>query len=320
MIERRALPLLATALMPGGGSGMPPVGATFLQPLRPDFRRGLAGWEEVFHGLRAFGIRTLILQWSEIEELDLADDALARIMLAAHRAGAEIWIGTSYRSEWWRLPDAPPDELQAYFEAQQARLEERAAKLAAMLRQEGEACVTGWYVTEELDDMSWRRPERAGALRRFLTRQCAALSGIAPWPVAISVFANDMPAIDGFAGFMARLCEETGLRRVLVQDGTGAAGRSLEEARHLGEAFARAPWSAGSGFGMVVECFHQAAPGPPGSVPRITPASADEILARLQAANGLGTLPLTSFSHPHHLMPHGGEQAARVGRALLALR
>lgn len=319
MIRRRNLPVLATAITPTAG-GVPAVGATFLQPLRPDFRRSLADWEGLFAGLRAFGIRTLILQWSEIEDLDLADGGLARIMRAAQRVEAEIWIGTSYRTAWWELPSAPLGQVQDYFDTRQTRLRERAAKLAAVLRLEGEACVTGWYVTEELDDMSWRRPERAALLRRFLTGQCAILTEIARRPVAISVFANDMPAIDGFAGFISRLCEETGLRNVLVQDGTGAAGRSLEEVRLLGAAFARVGWAAGCGFGMVVECFNQAASVPAGGAPRITTASVSEILARLHAANGLGTLPLTSFSHPHHLMAYGGDDAARVGQALLAHR
>lgn len=168
--------------------------------------------------------------------------------------------------------------------------------------------------------MSWRRPERALPLRRFLAAQCATLAAILPRPVAISVFANDLPGIDAFAGFVARLCGETGLRRVLVQDGTGAAARPAAEVRRLGAAFARAGWPAGGGFGMVVECFDQAPPLVPGSPPRITPAAASDIRARLEASQGLGSLPLTSFSHPHHLMPHGGEAAARAGRALLALR
>lgn len=141
---RRALPALAGLLIPTTARAMPAVGATFLQPLRPDFRRDVEDWESLFTGLAAFGIRTLILQWSEIEGLDLADEALARILRAAHRRGAEIWIGTAYRTGGWALPDAPLAQLQACFGAEQAHLRARAARLAVVLRQEGDARVTGW--------------------------------------------------------------------------------------------------------------------------------------------------------------------------------
>jgi hypothetical protein len=294
------------------------VGATFIQPLRRDFTRSGAEWESLFVGLQAFGIRTLILQWAEIDGLDLADDALSRIMNAARRMRAEIWIGTSYRAAWWNVLSAPLGDMQAYFQEEQARLRGRVSKLSAMLRQDAARCVKGWYVTEELDDMSWRRPERAPLLRRFLQGQSETLLGIMPLPVAISVFANDIPAIGTFATFIAQLCEDSGLGRVLVQDGTGAARRSLEEARLLGEGFRRAPWTPNTEFGMVVECFNQAAPTYPGADPVITPASPNDILQRLHASTGFGSLPLTTFSHPHHLMSHGGDEAAQVGRDLLA--
>lgn len=313
-------PLLA-ATSPGPCPAAP-FRATILQLLRRDAARPPDAWRVLMRELKHLGIRDLILQWTSFDATDFYGGrqstsetlpVLPTILRAAHAAGLHVWIGLHQDPEWWSAASRPATELDAWLAGRLADLDARLPSLARALTAAPRRTVSGWYLTDELDDGSWQAPEREAALARYLRATTDRLRRASPGrPTAISAFANGVQDVAAYGAQLRRVTAGAGIGRLLVQDAIGAGKRTPDQARETAQAVARALRGGTTRLGMVVELFdlraaakdHEAATAP-------APVSA--ILARLAATAGIGNLPITSFSHAHHLSAFGGAEAAERG-------
>ena len=303
-----------------------PFGSTILQILRDDAL--VPGrWDAVMQRLAQFGLRELILQWTSAENIDFyagRPDApeclpvLPDLVGLAARSGLRTWIGLHDDAGWWSAGRRAGSDLQAFMDKRLEALDDRLPYLAETVAELPRAAVAGWYVTEELDDQTWRTEDREAALIRFLSAVTARLRQIAPErPIAISGFANGAADARVYAAQLRRIADAAGFDRLLLQDGIGAGKCRPDQARTIALAAAQAFGGSAAQFGMIVELFDLAGQTDVGGETR--PASLAAIRDRMAATAGIGDLPATSFSHAHHLTSLGGPIAAERGAEFLAL-
>ena len=91
-----------------------------------------------------------------------------RILEAAGRVGLEVVLGLGHDPEYWRMIETRADVLDVYFRVRNTRnlrLQE------ALLENFGNnPDWTGYYLSEEIDDLNWREPDRERVFRQYLLR------------------------------------------------------------------------------------------------------------------------------------------------------
>lgn len=295
--------------------------ATVLQLLRRDAERPAAAWPALMRGLHRFGLRELILQWTSIGETDFyggrpggteALPVLPAVLRAARGAGLRVWVGLHQDPAWWSAASRPDAGLEEWLAGRLADLDARLPALTAALAAAAPRAVAGWYLTDELDDATWRAPGREAALAGHLRATADRLRRVAPGrPIAVSAFSNGAQSPADYGAQLRRLTSGARIERLLLQDAVGAGKRTPDQARDTAAAVARALRGGGTRFGAIVELFDLRAAGADEAATAPAPVAA--ILSRLAAAAGIGDLPPASFSHAHHLDAFGGPEAAERG-------
>ena len=292
---------------------------TILQLLRRDAGRPPRAWAVLMQELRRMGLRSVTLQWSSIDTVDFyrgrpgATEVLPLlpvVLRAAHDAGLRSWLGLHHDGAWWQAAGLPDEALDAYLAARIADLEQRVPALRAAV---AGAPVAGWYVSDELDDATWQAPEREAALTRYLGQLRSRLEHAAPGrPVAVSAFANHAQSAAEYGAQLGRIGAASGIERLLLQDGVGAGKSTVEQAHDTAQGVAAALRGSAVRLGMIVELFEIRKKTTAQDAATV-PAPLAAIQARIAASAGAGDLPLTSFSHAHHLSAFGGAEAAARG-------
>lgn len=303
---------------------------TIFQLLRGDAANTPEAWQGLMQEMSAFGIEELFLQWTSIDSLDFyyghagageTIPLLPEIVRAAESSHRRLWIGLQQDTDFWSVLKRPTPELEAYFQKRVSDLQARLPALKAVLEEASPGLIAGWYLPEEIDDLNWHDPEREAVLGRYLANTHSLLNQAIPGlPVAVSVFSSGAQQGEAFGMQLRRLVLQSGIDRVLIQDGIGAGKRTPAEAALTARAVARSLRRSGAQSGMIIELFNMRQKTAIDAA-ATEPASIAQILERLAATAGIGTLPPTSFSHVHHLTAFGGPEAAERGaewRQLLA--
>lgn len=234
-VFRNWLPAAGMAAVLACAAEAAPVNGTFIQFNREMQSRSVDTWRSDLAQMRAAGMTTLIVQWTaepgllyfqgtlpHAEKLDVLD----RLMEAAEGGGFRIILGLQNDPNYWSEITAREITLRDYF---LARVTQNQRLQKALLDRYGSrADWVGYYLAEELDDQSWRRPERGALMRLYLRQMCRRLRESDPdRPIMASAFfrARTAPAI--VASTWSELTRETGLDVLMIQDGAGGRNPPL---------------------------------------------------------------------------------------------
>jgi len=260
--------------------------------------------------MRAAGVRTVIVQWTETDGERLypvrhsGADPLRAILHAAASRGMEVFLGTHFLSEWWRRWNDP-----AFHEVAAERNATLCRKLAARYGQL--PAWRGWYLPFEIGGWDPDDTETV-ALSRWLARLARDCRRARPGKVLASAFFTRALPAPALGQVMGAIFRKSGVDAVLLQTGVGA--RSWEaQVRDIVplyfSAVARALGGAGPALWAVVETFREV-PGT-GRVPAEAASVTQQIAAVSEHAERV-----LIFDFFHYVSPHRGDAQAVLHRAL----
>lgn len=233
---------LTTATAGACGEGVSSHGfGSFMQPLLEDVQRSEVHWHERMKDWVDLGMRRLVLQHVALEPYDVLvpspgpwrDGAGGRtlgwILDAAQTVGIPVTVGLSYDPRYWTETGVGDlGSVAAYLQRRRDRVSALAQALMPALEHPAFA---GWYLSDEIDDLTWAAPDKQDLMKRWLSDVTSQLSELAPGrSLSLSGYAhsaNTAPQALAcqWAGWLdaAPLIEE-----VLLQDGIGAGNTTLE--------------------------------------------------------------------------------------------
>lgn len=328
---RPLLLALALLLLPAGlqpvsartpAESCPRLTGLFLQPLEAHRAWSRADWTAFFEELAAMRMETLVLQWSGLDRFTVFDadpaDSLPepmidRLLDAAEAAGIRVWIGLVYDPDYWTRIQREAEQLEVYLRRHLLANRELLERLLAEAGQH--PAFAGWYLTEEIEDVTWQDPEKRALLRAHLQALGAEIRARDPQrPIAISGFTGARLDPAALAALWRELLEGSAIDLLLLQDGFGVQPMLPEDLEVYLEALERETRAAGLRLGVVTELFTQTG-GPPLDEDAFTaePASLERIVPQLRAAAAWSALRL-GFSAEYATSAAGRPSAAALGR------
>ncbi len=328
-----ALPVLLTlggALVPSqvsaaGGA----LTGTYLQ-----LTEASAGWDDdrwraLFADLERLGVRELVVQWTLYDQTafyesrvfrSVPDPPLDLVLELADAASMSVLVGLAHDPGYWQKIDRSRDA--GLVDVSLRRLQVASLAVARELQPmlERHPSFRGWYLPEEIDDVSWVEEDRRRLLFTHLRRITQKLEELTPGKdVAISGFSNAATDPVSLGELWRQLVLTTGIRRILFQDGIGVGKLELEYVELYLAALGQATARAGGELQVVVELFEQVDGAPLNDRPfRAVPARLERIERQLEAAAPHSQRGIVAFSVPDYLTPAGGEEAAASMRRWLA--
>ncbi len=307
----------------------PRLQGTFLQLTEAHGRWTRPQWESLFADLRALGLRRLIVQWTVHDDTAFYPSALHRSVPApplpvllelADRDRVEVVVGLASDSRYWEAIARDARLVEVYLRRLRLRSEGVARELAPLVR--GHVSFAGWYVTEEVDDVSWLEPERRLLLAGHLRDLTASLKRMTPGAtVTVSSFSNAHCDPEALESFWKALLAEAPLDVVLFQDGVGAQKMDLVHLPLYLAAMERAVEGSGRRLGVVVELFEQVGGAPVDGGPfKAVPAPAARVMRQLALAAGRGRAGAIAFTVPDYMRAESGPRAAQLLEDYLALQ
>jgi hypothetical protein len=294
---------------------------TFVQLLADHASWDLARWKAVFASMRAIGVTEVVVQWSVNDATPTyasthfptsPSESLPTVLAAAREQGMRLVLGLVHDPAFWAKIDRDPKLVRVYFRRLRNASLAAARELAALAQ--GNPAFAGFYIPQEIDDRNWLDPDRGKVLVEFLGELTKGLRDIAPdAPVAISGFSNAFAEPGLLRQFWEGLLRQTGIDRVLFQDGIGVAKLRPGETGVFLEAVSQAARATGRMFTPVVETFTQIDGPPLNDKPfRAVPASLERLKRQLAVAGGIPHSGILAFSLPEYCSPFGGPQAAAL--------
>ncbi len=303
---------LAAALTPARPSEENvPIKGTFVQLNRELAERDGTWWDGLFERIAAAGIEEVIVQYLADGLGEEAEDylpVLEKIFPAAESRGLKLVLGLEHDPGWWVEITAPEKVLRDYLLLRAARNLQLQKKLLELYGDRD--AWTGYYIPDEIDDLSWRAPERRELLRDYLAILASRLREEDPGrPVAVSAFFRGRTEPSVFARTLFELTGDS-IDLLLLQDGQG--GGDPEPAvlplyyRALVE---NLPETSRARPAAVVEIFEETTvPGEDFSARPADPAAAGERLGT--AARYFPGIYIFSFAA--YADPERGEEAAAL--------
>jgi hypothetical protein len=298
------------------------VSATFVQLNRAAAAKSAQEWSADLDKMSAAGLTTLIVQWSAEGDISYFQtdlpfkeqyDALEKLFEAAAGRGFSIVLGLQNDPGYWKQITARDRVLRDYFLTRVDRNEKLQRAILARFNDAPE--FTGYYIPDEIDDLTWRTPGRRALLKQYLALMAERLRHNDPRrPVAVSAFFRGRTAPDIFAGMLRDICDaEFPLDALLIQDGVGVGDPPVNYVplyfKVLKERWSdKAPRLWG-----VIEAFEQTSKtGEPFSA---RPAPARRLEEQVRAAEPYFE-QLVLFTFPDYADPARGEAAAALFEAL----
>lgn len=314
VIAVAAVALPAQAGEIGPSYPRPVVSGTFMQLLEKHGDWSQARWEKLFDRFQSVGLRQIVVQWAVSDNLafyptqsfrQAPKPPLEKILQMAEARGIEVYIGLAHDPLYWeKIQQAP-----LYLEEDLSRLRlksERVAREVAGLALKYRS-FKGWYITEEIDDVTWRSSRKRTLLYRHIGQLSRFLKELVPGgAVMLSAFSSDQMAPDSYGEFLQKLLSEAPADILLFQDSIGTGKLSLDDLPLYLQAVRNATDAQQRKLQVVVELFQTVSESPfaakPADMPRI--GRQLKIAARYSSA-GIG-----SFSMPDYLFPGDGDADA----------
>lgn len=321
---RWGLPLAALALAaipvatPDVKAVEPCVGmfdATFLQISSDQRNFDEARWTRELTTVRDLGVKLVIIQYTGDAHGPYDRDGrapVASLVAAAERLDLTVMIGLWDDPLWPREHElrhmAPP-------------LGDPVAMVAlADICRRSSACV-GWYISQEIDEQTWRPRERTAALRAYLARTTQHLRALTPdKQIAIAPFFVGVLEPADFAHWWLDVLVPGAVDILILQDGVGTGRATPERAAQYLLATRLALCSRGVHVWAVAELFHQQH-GSPIDRRAFSAVPVDPVTLRHTLAIEAVTVErIVAFAVLPYMDPRRGSEARRLHDAYAACR
>jgi uncharacterized protein DUF4434 len=319
---------LSAALVCAAGLGAEPASprlhGTFLQLWSTHGAWTEETWQRLFGYLERLRVAELVVQWSVYEDLAFYPSArhtpvpqppLSTIMRLAAQHRMTVLVGLASDPAFWTKVAREPDLVESYLRASRARSESVARELVPLVA--SHPSFRGWYISEEIEDGTWRGPRSRTIVTDHLRLLAMALRGLTPGArIAISGFSNAQTQPSTFGDFWTRLLQAAPIDVFLFQDGIGARKQRLSFLPLYLEAAREATRASGRELRVIVELFEQI--GETGTF-MAAPAPLDRIEHQLTLAAAYSEPPgPIGFSLPEYATPLGGPAAERLYDSYIA--
>lgn len=296
-----ALPLAAVPAAAASSAAperCPRLTGLFLQPLALHRDWSAADWTGFFDELAAMQVEVLVLQWTALDSFTVLEppaagtdglpeglpaSLLQRILEGAAAQGMKVRLGLVHDPDYWNRIGRDPAQVQVYLRRHRlasAALAERLVQAAA-----GHPAFAGWYLPEEIDEITWQPPEKRALLQAHLRETAAMLHDLpGPQSIAISGFTGGRQEPAALAAFWQEVLAGSGIDLLMLQDGFGVQPMLASDLGLYLSALEGAAAAAGAELAVIPELFVQTG-GPPldeGAFDA-TPAPLERILVQLRA-------------------------------------
>ena len=306
-------------------AGNPGIAGTFIQLNRSVATNSVDTWKADLAKMRAVGINTLIVQWSvekpvayfRTNSLPCAEqyDTIKRLFEAVHGSGMTVYLGLENDPDYWTQIKSRDRVLRDYFLLRVAANEQVQKGLLAAFELMPEW--VGYYIPDEVDDLSWRHPSKQGFIQGYLSLMTRRLKANDPKrAVAVSAFFRGRTAPDIFGRNLVDLTTRTDphVDIVLVQDGVGV-GDPPDRYVPTYLKTLREMWPPkGPQFWVVVEAFRQTSSA---NAPfAAEPASPERLAGQIESAGACADRSIL-FTFNDYAHPGRGAAAAALYKSLL---
>lgn len=320
--------LLAWALLaalPAPSMAEKPLRGTFLQLTSAHGEWTTQNWRSLFDTLAKLELEEIIVQWVAFDHAvfyrsatfdSVPNPPLETLLQLADEYSMRVRLGLSADSQFWLKVDRSAQLIETYFRRRIAANEVLIRELTPVVARH--RSFAGWYLSDELDDVSWQDPAKRKVLVAYLRELCANLRRRTPQQsIALSLFSNGAMAPGSLADFAADLMEQAHIDTLLFQDGIGAGKLSLDELSIYLEALRSATKSRPFSLELVIELFQQTESSRDSEEAfRAAPAPIERIQRQLAVAaqHGLATI---AFSVPDYLNPQNSPEQQALFEAYL---
>ena len=241
---------------------------TFLQIYQTTPGNVAANPNELFKKTRDMGFDTVFLQWSSYDNVSFyqdprptksTDPRLTSIIKAACYANINLWLGLHHDSQFWERSAQSKDQVKTYLNQRLLDLKQRLPVLESAINRAGSGadCIKGWYIADEIDDMTWADAGHQALLIDNLKSTKQLLTKARPnWPIAISGFTNQVKTPKNYAKMWDKLLTKSGIDLLLFQDGIGAGKLSLETEANYIQSLTTMAHKKKYDISLVVELFN----------------------------------------------------------------
>ena len=302
----------------------PRLTGTFIQPLMEQGSWTQNDWNALMAELDAVGVETLYLQWTQLDRFnvfeegsrqDLAAPIIERVLAAAEAYGIKLWLGLVYDPGYWDRIRQEAPLVEVYLRRH------RVSNLELVNRLNDAAgaspAFAGWYITEEIDDVTWQDVAKKNLLIEHLAATVADIRTVTPAaPIAISGFTSATLDPAALADFWFDLLSQSGIDVFLMQDGYGVHQGNIlpEDMAIYMQSLRDAAQAAGAQFGVIVELFTQVAGQPINDEPfAAVPAGFDRLPEQLALAADFSDQRI-GFSMPEYMSSGGPPSAGALYR------
>src|SRR5207244_542811 len=229
------------ALVLAGGASLaaetppPRLHGTFIQLSQAHGAWAEGSWRRLFGYLAQLRALEIVVQWTVYDDMafypsarhtPVAQPPLETILTLADELGMTVRVGLAHDSAFWSRINRDPATVAVYLRDLQARSESVARELVPLIRRH--RSFRGWYITEEIEDATWKDERARAALFDYLRRLTLSVRALAPGAsVAVSGFSNAETAPATFGAFWTSLLRAASIDVFMFQDGVGAGKQRL---------------------------------------------------------------------------------------------
>jgi hypothetical protein len=294
----------------------PQLTGTFIQLTHAHLDWDDAQWRALFERFAALCLTELVVQWTRYDDTSFCDNSggpclVETVLRHADRLGLRVLVGLVQRSDYWKRIKAPVEERRAYLKELRDASLATARELAPRVEQH--PSFGGWYICEEIDDVSWNGPAKRRVLVEHLADLSLQLRGLVPGEhrIGLSGFSNGALDKDGLQALWMDVLGASAIDILLFQDGIGVGKLPFAELDGYLAAVQQATRWADRSLWVVVEIFEQVEGNTGGFAARPAP------LARIQSQLAVAAAhadTLVAFSVPEYMTELGGAAAAELFR------
>ena len=245
-----------------------PVVGSFIQLNRACAGRTEAEWLSDIQQMREVGISSLVVQWTAQPDIayfpcELSygeqSDTIDRILSAAAKENMRVHLGLHHDPDYWTAITGRDPVLFDYFLARVAANER--VQTALLARYADCAAWVGYYIPDEIDDLTWRRPGKNAVMRNYVRLMCERLqANDKTRTISISAFFRSRTAPQVFVRNMRDIIDTSPVDRLMLQDGMGSGDPGEHYIPIYFKVFAREWDNPRTRLACVVETFRRTSP------------------------------------------------------------
>lgn len=307
-----------TAALP---AGRPVLAGTFIQLVDEHNGWSRARWERLFDAFSTIGLKQVVVQWSRLDGTPFyvagpsGAPPVETVLQLARQRGMEVYLGLASESGYWEMIKQGPAGQEQYLE--RLRLKSEAVARDLYPTASRYSSFRGWYISEEIDDFTWRPPASRRLLFHHVKQLSASLKKTAPGAaVALSCFCNARIDPNSYEELWRELLRKSSVDVLMFQDAAGAGKLPPDLLPLYLKAARKAADANGRKLQVIVELFAMASESPFKAIP----APFQRVQRQLQAAEPYASGGIGSFSVPDYMSPEGSPAARELYESYLKYR